>query len=99
MSWRAGERPSRRQWGKVRLKVLDRDGWTCAKCGKAGRLEVDHIKPLEEDGALYDLVNLQSLCRGCHFAKTRGERRGREADPEVAKWQRYLTDHRPSCIL
>ena len=94
MSWRAGERPSRRQWGKVRLKVLDRDGWTCAKCGKAGRLEVDHIKPLEEDGALYDLDNLQSLCRGCHFGKTRGEQRGREADPEVAKWQRYLTDYR-----
>ena len=90
MSWRVGERPSRRQWGKVRLAVLDRDGWTCTACGKAGRLEVDHIKPLEEDGTLYDLGNLQALCRGCHFDKTRDERRGRETDPEVKKWRRYL---------
>ena len=86
MSWRAGERPSRRQWGKVRLKVFDRDGWACVKCGKAGRLEADHVTSLEDGGALYDLGNLQSLCRGCHFEKTRGERRGRETDPEVQKW-------------
>ena len=90
MSWRAGERPSRRQWGKVRLNVFDRDGWACVKCGKAGRLEADHVTPLEDGGALYDLGNLQTLCRGCHFDKTRGERRGRETDPEVEKWRRYL---------
>ena len=95
VSWHKGEQPSRRQWGKVRLKVLDLSGWKCAKCGKSGRLEVDHIKPLEEGGALYDESNLQTLCRSCeHFAKTRGERRGRETDPEVQKWQRYLTDYR-----
>ena len=93
MSWRQGERPSRRQWGKVRLKVLDLGGWVCAKCGKAGRLEVDHRVPLGGGGAVYDLGNLQTLCRGCHFDKTRGERRGRETDPEVEKWRRYLTDY------
>ena len=87
MSWRKGEQPNRRQWRKVRLLALDRDAWTCTKCGKAGRLEVDHRVPLEDGGALYDLDNLQTLCRGCHFDKSRGERRGREADPEVAKWR------------
>ena len=88
MSWRRGERVNRRQWRKVRLKVLDRDSWRCQKCGKAGRLEVDHVKPLEDGGALYDLHNLQSLCRSpCHFEKSRSELRGRETDPEVAKWR------------
>ena len=99
MSWRRGERPSRRQWRKVRLVVLDRDAWTCTACGKAGRLEVDHRVPLEDGGALYDLDNLQTLCRGCHFDKSRGERQGREVDPEVAKWRRYLTTHLLLCIL
>ena len=90
MSWRAGERPSRRQWGKVRLKVFDRDGWACVKCGKAGRLEVDHRVPLEDGGAVYDLDNLQSLCRGCHLAKSCGERRAKPTPPEVQEWRRYL---------
>ena len=93
MSWHKGERPSRRQWGKIRLTVLDRDAWTCTACGKAGRLEVDHLVPLEDGGALYDLGNLQTLCRSCHFDKTSGERRGREPDPEVAKWRLYLTNY------
>ena len=78
----------------MRLLALDRDGWKCTKCGKyAGRLEVDHRVPLEDGGAVYDLVNLQTLCRSCHFDKSRGERRGREQDPEVAKWLRYLTNY------
>ena len=91
MSWRQGERPSRRQWAKVRVQVLDRDGWACVKCGHKGRLEVDHITPLEDGSPLYELSALQSLCRTCHFLKSQGERRGRETPPEVQEWRRYLT--------
>ena len=29
----------------LRKLAKDRDGWRCVKCGRAGRLEVDHIKP------------------------------------------------------
>ena len=88
MNWHKGEQPNRRQWRKVRLKVLDRDGWKCTQCTKAGRLEVDHIKPLENGGAVYALDNLQTLCRGCHIAK----HGGRGPSPEVEAWRRYLTN-------
>ena len=71
--------------------VFDRDGWACVTCGKAGRLEADHIKPLEDGGAVYDLVNLQALCRGCHWSKSQEERRGKPTPPEVLAWRRYLT--------
>ena len=91
MSWRKGERPKRRQWARVRLKVLDRDGWRCQTCGKVGRLEVDHITPLVDNGAVYDWDNLQTLCRGCHIAKTRAEQLGKPPSREVQDWQRYLT--------
>ena len=72
--------------------MLDRDAWACVKCGKAGRLEVDHRVPLKEGGAVYDLDNLQTLCRSpCHFDKSQAERRGKPPSWEVQEWQRYLT--------
>ena len=92
MSWRKGERPTRRHWSKTRLLALDRASWRCQKCGKYGaRLEIDHIKPLGDGGALYDLDNLQALCRfPCHFDKTRREQGAKEPDPEAEKWRRYM---------
>ena len=68
MSWRKGERPSRRQWARVRLAVLDRDSWRCQKCGKAGRLEVDHIKPLEDGGAVYAPGTVQAAALAAALA-------------------------------
>ena len=66
MSWRK-HKIDRRKWALVRLQVLDRDGWRCVQCGKAGRLEVDHVTPMESGGAVYEKRNLQALCRPCHF--------------------------------
>lgn len=63
------------QWRAARRAVLDRDGYRCQSCGKAGRLEVDHIKPLKSGGKEFELGNLQALCRPCHFAKTSSENR------------------------
>ena len=42
---------NRREWRRVRLQVLDRDGYRCTACGKAGILEVDHIVELKAGGA------------------------------------------------
>ena len=51
------------QWARLRRVVLVRDSWKCVKCGRSGRMEVDHIKPLHLGGAWYDLANLQTLMR------------------------------------
>lgn len=59
-----------RQWRRIRLVVLHRDNYRCRHCGAAGRLQVDHIKPLHLRGAQFDLNNLQSLCVRCHNQKT-----------------------------
>lgn len=90
MSWRRGPTPNRARWNKIRLQVLDRDGWVCRKCGKSGRLQVDHIVPLEDGGAIYDLLNCQSLCVPCHLEKTRGENQVKPTPLEVKEWRRFV---------
>ena len=84
---------NKRLWNQARTKAKDRDGWRCVKCGKAGRLEVDHIQPLcDGGGKVYDLSNLQTLCRGCHIKKSRIEREERRPeyvpkDADKAAWK------------
>ena len=60
-----------RVWAVVRRAVLDRDGWRCVLCGKAGRLEVDHVVELYKGGAALDPANLRALCRECHLERHR----------------------------
>ena len=78
-----------RRWARVRRLVFDRDGWRCRACGKAGRLECDHRTPLEQGGAEWDMGNLQTLCRRCHFGKTDRERVSK-LPPEVRAWRQYI---------
>ncbi len=63
------------RWRAARMAVLSRDGYRCRACGGAGRLEVDHIRPLWKGGAPYGLENLQALCRRCSIEKTARENR------------------------
>ena len=60
------------RWAIVRRAVLKRDNFRCVECGKAGRLEVDHISPLQREPGQdpYDVNGLQTLCRACHIEKT-----------------------------
>lgn len=59
------------EWRKLRLLVLERDGWACTSCGKAvegSDATVDHVIPYTgaESNALSNLV---TLCRPCNSTK------------------------------
>ena len=70
-----------------RRAVLERDGWRCKRCRRAGRLEVDHIVPVWKRPDLeLTFANVQTLCRDCHRAKTILER-GTPPTPERDAWR------------
>ena len=87
------QRPNSRVWRRLRRRVLDRDGWRCVRCSRAGRLEVDHIVPMIAGGS-HEMTNLQTLCRPCHFAKTAEENSARSECPERAKWREFVQELR-----
>lgn len=84
---------SGKRWAAVRREVLERDGWRCQGCGRAGRLEVDHVVPLAAGGEPWALDNLQALCVGCHIAKTARENE-RPRSAERQRWDALLSDIR-----
>jgi 5-methylcytosine-specific restriction endonuclease McrA len=74
-------------WDAARTFVIHRDRFTCQVCRRRYRvhlLEVDHIVEVARGGPSLDYLNLQTVCRSCHRAKTvrflRGRRRG-ASDP------------------
>ena len=81
---------NRKRWGRVRLLALTPDKYRCtnSKCGKAGRLEVHHVKALEKGGKAYALKNLATLCRGCHI----DHHSARPIPPERAAWLTLLSE-------
>ncbi len=81
----------KKRWARVRRFVFERDGWRCVSCGRPGRLECDHITPLEREPLQdpFDVNGLQTLCRGCHIEKTARENRG-PVTPEQVAWREYV---------
>ena len=73
------------RWAVVRQAILKRDNYRCRSCGRAGRLECDHVVPVFRSGDWWAAEGLQALCRGCHIAKTRREREA--PDPERDAWK------------
>lgn len=65
-----------RQWRK---SVLERDNYTCQKCGaKEKVMEVHHIKSFAKYPELRDEVsNGITLCHNCHVSVHKEERHGR----------------------
>ena len=56
------------KWKKLRITILDRDGWQCVQCGKPGDT-VDHIIPRVKGGDMWASDNLQVLCKKCNSSK------------------------------
>ncbi|WP_422028869.1 HNH endonuclease [Roseovarius sp.] len=82
-----------RRWPALRLAAKRRDGFKCVKCGSRHRLEVDHIEPVRTKQELaFELINLQTLCGGCHTKKTRRELGFPELSPERRAWRDLLRD-------
>ena len=83
----------RNRWTLVRRQVFERDGYRCTLCGKAGRLECDHITRLEREPEQdpYDPNGLQTLCRACHVEKTARENRRALTPAEVA-WRSLVQE-------
>ena len=78
-----------RRWAAVRRAVLERDGWRCCECGRAGRLECDHIRAIEKQPGQdpYDENGLQTLCRSCHIEKHRPV-----LSPERQEWSDFVQE-------
>ena len=72
------------RWSRVRRQIFQRDGHRCTSCGRPGRLECDHVTPLEREPGQdpYNVNGLQTLCRRCHIEKTRQENRRPLTDAE-----------------
>jgi hypothetical protein len=58
------------KWQKKRLEVLQRDNFTCCKCGDTEtELHVHHLKYTKEPHNAH-LDDLQTLCKYCHYFVT-----------------------------
>jgi 5-methylcytosine-specific restriction protein A len=66
----------RRRWALLRRKRLSLNS-ICQACGDELARDVDHVVPIEQGGAPFDLANTQALCGSCHSKKTNREVRER----------------------
>lgn len=53
---------------RIRMIVLERDGYRCVRCDSADDLTIDHIYPRSRGGR-HTAENLQVLCRSCNGRK------------------------------
>jgi len=71
-------------WKKIRLKVLNRDAWTCNYCGESAT-EVDHVYPKSKGGE-DTLDNLVAACRRCNIKKKDGVFLGAASTPPAFRF-------------
>lgn len=81
------------RWQQVRLKIMERDGWSCQACGAKHRPLHVHHKSYK--GEIWEAKpnQLQTLCEECH--KALGEH------PEGGVWWNehggFACSHCPQC--
>lgn len=58
--------------------MLNAHAWQCVDCGRVayGReMHADHVMPISQGGARYDVANGAARCQACHNRKTSREQR------------------------
>ena len=90
---RPDERPRNRgrAYQRLRRRILDRQGWRCGDCQRAGRLELHHR---DHDRTNDDPANLIGLCRPCHFG---AHRRG--PGPNREPWRAELRRRQSAPVI
>ena len=91
-----GKNINLKKYKKSRHLAFERDEYKCQGCGfqcisfeeSSGkndprRASLDHVVPVGDGGAIYDIGNMQTLCSACHKKKTKKENEERE-DPNAA---------------
>ena len=53
----------------IRMAVIEDYNGQCVACGATDKLELDHIKSIEEGGEPTDINNLWVLCKSCNSRK------------------------------
>ena len=73
-------------WHRASKAAKLRAGFRCERCGKAGRIQTHHLKPLWQGGD-DSPANLIALCHRCHYRADRqaGPPRPRDLDPSPAR--------------
>jgi len=62
-------RPSSEVWRVIRMRIFERDDFTCQYCGdRGGNLECDHVIPVCRGGTSDD-ANLVTSCFKCNRSK------------------------------
>ena len=79
---RGWDKVSRGRWAKVRLTILERDGYQCqiqlpGIC-TIRATQVDHIHRLDDGGMIYEPMNLRAACVKCNL--------GREHNPPLSEF-------------
>ena len=58
-----------RLWQKIRIRILQRDGYCCQYCGSESADTVDHVIPISKGGTDEDF-NLVAACKRCNYSKS-----------------------------
>ena len=76
-----------RGWSRIRQRAIAAAGRRCTACGRPGKLEVHHVRPLSRGGDNRGRVVV--LCRDCHIHEHH------KPDPARLAWARFLQEEFP----
>ena len=81
-----------RRWRRLRFMALRRDGFNCLYCGGPAQA-VHHKEAIEKTGIespkVWDLKNLESICRKCHREIGDANHNKRQPNEQEQAWRDF----------